>query len=111
MRPWLLGPSPTDAEAPALFAYEPGFRSRRGPVYPVLARSRGDAQRVMRQLAGVPGVDTGDWRTYDCERLRSVWEKLLVDLQRGDGVTRFKTDLERRFSEELEWLEHAASGL
>lgn len=109
MRPWLLGPCPAEAEAPTLFAYEPRFLSGRGPVYPVLARSRGDAQRVMRQLASVPGIDTGDWRTYECERLRSVWEKLLVDLQRGDGVTRFKTDLERRFGEELDRLEHAAS--
>lgn len=93
MRPKLLG-SRTAIEAadpPFLIAFEV---SEYAIKLPVLAASREDAVRLVRQLDEGGVAEKQGWRSYICERQTGTWERLLLHAVRGQVLTHH-TELER----------------
>lgn len=54
---------------------------------PVLVKSRDETERLISRLHRKRAVDPQHWRTYECERLRSIYGEPVLDLRRGEGLT------------------------
>jgi hypothetical protein len=92
MRPYLYG-RPMEIRRvgqPVLICQE--SHGRHG--VPILAASRSDAERVVREIESDRGIDRSVWQSYECEVIRTVYEKLVLDLLEYGRVTRFRTRLE-----------------
>jgi hypothetical protein len=109
MRPYLYG-RPLEirrADPPVLICQE-----QRGDYgVPILTASTADSERVKREIAIDRGIDASVWRTYECEVMRTVFERLALDLVEYGRLTRRRTRLEAELVEALgsaAWIERTA---
>jgi hypothetical protein len=99
MRPYLYG-RPMEirrVDQPVLICQE--LHGRHG--VPILVASRSDAERIVREIEDDRGIDRLTWQSYECEVMRTVYEKLMLDLLEWGHLTRFRTRLEAELVDAL----------